>query len=58
MLEPAQCEAFDRIIRHTLHRGGRGHRGSGGSRGLHGGPWQGRRGRWQPDDDGSRPPND
>jgi len=38
MLSPDQHEAFDEVIRHALHRGGKGHRRPGGPRGLHRGP--------------------
>ena len=58
MLKPAQYEAFDKVIRHTLHRGGKGHRGPGGSRGLHRGPGKGRRGQWHRGDDPPRLPHD
>ena len=58
MLKPAQYEAFDEVIRHTLHRGGKGRHGPGGPRGLHRGPGEGRRGRWHRGDDESRPPDD
>lgn len=44
LLEPAQYEAFDEMIRHALSRGGRGHGGFGGPDGLHKGPGRGRRG--------------
>ena len=58
MLKPAQYEAFDKVIRHTLHRGGKGRRGPGGPRGLHRGPGKGRRGQWHRGDDEPRMPND
>jgi len=58
MLKPVQYEAFDKVIRHTLHRGGHGHRGPGGPRGLYQGPGKGRRGKWHRGDDEPRPPHD
>ena len=49
MLQPAQHEAFDEVICHTLHRGGKRHHGFRGAYGVHGGRGHPGRGRWQQD---------